>query len=132
MSGKAPTHHGRQRVEPWRPPALLRVALLSAGHVRFHDRQRLADRSREIGSPRDLAGRVGTEGVDERVTDARPTKLAVQVHSALSPGRGRPDGPIREIAPTVPRDPADVRTTALSPRICGRRTRMGRLVILER
>ena len=85
MSGKAPTHHGRQRVEPWRPPALLRVALLSAGHVRFHDRQRLADRSPEIGSPRDFAGRVGTEGVDEQVTDARPTKLAVQVHSALSP-----------------------------------------------
>jgi len=84
MSGKAPTHHGRQRVEPWRPPASLRVARLSAGHVRFHDRQRLADRSPEIGSPRDLAGRVGTEGVDERVTDARPTKLAVQVHSALS------------------------------------------------
>ena len=56
---------------------------------------------------------------------------AKKVNSS-SPGRGRPDGPIREIAPTVPRDPADVRTTALSPRICGRRTRMGRLVILER
>lgn len=107
----------------------LNVALLSARDVLFRGLAKVGSipgdrRSDGLGGPsRDRESR--------RTGHLRATeKRVVRVQSARA--WGRPNGLIREPARTVPNDPADVRTTALSHGIGWRRTRMGSRVILER